>query len=1578
MMGAASAHANPQDGVVRQGVVDIEYNGPKLDIYQHTNRAVVDWRSFNIAPNEHTQFHQPSSSSTILNRVTDGNPSQILGRLSANGNVILINPNGVFFGKDSVVDVNGLLATSADILNTDFMNGDLRFMQAGNPNAKVINDGTITAREAGLVGLVAPHVENNGHIVAKLGRVELISGDRFTLDMFGDGLLSFDVSDAVQSQKIIHTGTIEADGGTVILSAAAGKNIVESLIEIKGEIKAPSVAQKNGRIVISAASNMKNNAASIVQTDGVKINVSGQGAGQTGGDVSITADAVILQNETIIDASGDAGGGTILIGGDYLGQGEIQNALLSAVDKNVVLNADAITDGNGGKIVIWADKITEFFGNIFARGGASSGDGGFVEVSGKEFLNYRGYTDTRAANGETGMLLLDPADIVIRDGTGDGAADGTTTFSGNPSATAGTILAGDVGPSLIFQSELEGIAAATNISLAATNSIVIEDLANDALNFAQTSGRSVTFNAGAGGITMQDTNDVIFTAGGAINFITTGNLVVGGIESNGGLVTFNIDGSGDVFGVIAGAGGVTKTGAGDVNFHGANTYSGNTTITNGGLFVTADLGLGTSLLIMNGGTFGAFDNAVTLANDVRLNVNSSGVIAGDQDITFDGIVTNFNGNRTLTVNNTGMTTFANEIHLSQNATNRTLTINGTGDVTISGSLIKGGGGTNASNFTKAGAGNLYLTGTSSYTGTTTLSNAGTLFVNSQASLGGDGLVSLNGGGIGSDVDVTLTNAMRLNNNSRIEGSGNMTFTGAFTNFGGSRTLTSNSTGVTTLAGTVSLSNDATNRTLTITGSGDVVIDGDITNGGSANSSFTKNGTSTVTMNGNNSFTSNLTISNGILYINGTNANATTTINTNGILQVNNDNALGATALLTMAGGTLEGGGFGNITIGNEIRHSTNSIIGGSSDLTLAGIFVNSGGNRTLTINNTANTIFDGDIHMSDSTTNRTVTFAGTGDVILNGNMIKGGGGSDASNFTKTNTGTLYWNGLGTYTGSTNINNGTVQLGASERIDNASGLSINADGVLDLDGHTETVNALTNNGLLLIGNGGSLITNGTQNHINGLIQGTDGTLRSLTAGAITATNVANDMQGQWEIDTTGTVNVINGGDFIVGNVQGSTIILGSDTGNLTLNGQVTATNIGGIVVRLYTTGVFTNNFGAASIDINPASRFLIFSNDSTADTRGGLTGFNRYGCTYNAGAPSCAVGTDIPAAGNGFYMIDAPTLTITGISADNRVYDATTGATLSGVATVDGVLNGDTITFDDGAVTVTFDDKNVGNSKDVTVAGYALTGTNHGYLFVQPTGFSANITPYDLAVTGLTADNKVYNGLLNAPLLGAAAITPLGLDDVTLQGAASGSFANKTVENGKAVTVSGLSITGTDIGNYNLVMPAGLTADITQRPLTVSSFTAANKIFDGNNNATVTSYSFDSAIAGDSILLNNFNATFDDAEIGNNKIVTLNSANFLGADSGNYNFVLGAPTSLASITAEQTGIALPNSYSFVSQQTRGLDEENNSAVQSGNYNFYSQTQSFLSRLFSGFLSVDPYLIALYDLDNIEDRDLRESY
>ena len=241
-----------------------------------------------------------------------------------------------------------------------------------------------------------------------------------------------------------------------------------------------------------------------------------------GGTVQVLGDFVSLLENATIDVSSETSGGQVFIGGNFQGRNSLVNAIRTYIDSSVTINADALTNGNGGRVIVWADEVTGFYGSISARGGSVSGNGGFVEVSGKEHLIFRGNVDTNAVNGFTGTLLLDPTNIIIANGSGDGGEDGTDTFAGNNSGVAGSILStplseiDDTAPTTIFESELEGLSGDTNVILQATNNITLEDLADDELTFAPGSGViALTADAdrnGVGDFVMEDASVVFASA----------------------------------------------------------------------------------------------------------------------------------------------------------------------------------------------------------------------------------------------------------------------------------------------------------------------------------------------------------------------------------------------------------------------------------------------------------------------------------------------------------------------------------------------------------------------------------------------------------------------------------------------------------------------------------------------------------------------------------------------------------------------------------------------------------------------------------------------------------------------------------------------------------------------------------------------------------------------------------------------------------------------------------------------------------------------------------------------------------
>ena len=379
---SSTAYGLPQGGSVAAGNATITSSGPVAIVTQGSDRAVIDWKGFDVGAGEKVEFHQPSAASVTFNRIHDQRPSEIFGRISANGQVILSNPNGMLFGRDSRIDVAGLVATSASTGTDAFMRGGrLALDQAGHPDARIINRGTITAKEAGLVALVAPSVENTGTITARLGLVQLAGAETATVDLFGDGLVAVAVTGKTASTSVTQSGRITA--GRIALTAKDAAHLVESVVNTTGVLEASDArAEKGGTVVF-------------------------------GGRIELTGRDVTISEGAALHADGRDGGGIIKLGGGWQGRGTIKNARNTTIGKGAVVTANAREKGQGGIIAVWADQATRFGGRIEARGGPKGGNGGSVETSGKEQLGVTGTVDASAPQGTGGEWLLDPRDVTI-------------------------------------------------------------------------------------------------------------------------------------------------------------------------------------------------------------------------------------------------------------------------------------------------------------------------------------------------------------------------------------------------------------------------------------------------------------------------------------------------------------------------------------------------------------------------------------------------------------------------------------------------------------------------------------------------------------------------------------------------------------------------------------------------------------------------------------------------------------------------------------------------------------------------------------------------------------------------------------------------------------------------------------------------------------------------------------------------------------------------------------------------------------------------------------------------------------
>ena len=531
---SGAALANPTNPTVVHGTATFQQAGNILNVTNSAN-AIINWGSFSISVGELTRFIQPSALSAVLNRVTGQDPSVILGALQSNGRVFLVNPNGIVFGAGAQIDVAGLVASTLNLSNEDFLNNRMRFTD-GVGAGSVVNQGQITG---GSVYLVGNAVTNNGLITSPNGEVVLAAGN--SVELVNPGTPNLRVEVTAPANEARNLGTISAEAGRI--------GIYAGLINNSGTLNASSAVVEGGRILLKAAKNVNVAAAGRINASGtsggvidiqagdttlVEGEITATGSSGTGGTVHVLGDKVGLIGHARIDASGEAGGGTVLVGGDYQGANPgINNAFRTYVGENVSIHADAITEGDGGKVIVWADDITRYYGNISARGGAQGGDGGFAEVSGKRMLDFQGAANLGAAQGATGTLLLDPENIQIESGG---------LVSSALETLLGLLGAGTFADGQLLFTEASGQTIAINPSVlnASTANIVLQ--ANSAIDvndpvFLANNGVSITLEAGG----YLNVNGSITTRGGAITLVSgAGNPPLqseGALNINAGLDT---------------------------------------------------------------------------------------------------------------------------------------------------------------------------------------------------------------------------------------------------------------------------------------------------------------------------------------------------------------------------------------------------------------------------------------------------------------------------------------------------------------------------------------------------------------------------------------------------------------------------------------------------------------------------------------------------------------------------------------------------------------------------------------------------------------------------------------------------------------------------------------------------------------------------------------------------------------------------------------------------------------------------------------------------------------------------------
>ena len=647
---APAAYSLPTGERTLFGKVEVSRpTSTSMNIDVKTQTAGSSFLGFSVQRGEAVNIQQLGPSSTYLIKDIGGKPSDIFGSLTANGQIFLSNTSGVLFGPNASVNVGALFATSLTIKDQDFKAGRYVWFNPGDSKGvETQRDGEQRAviNATSYAVLAGPQVKNDGLIVAHAGTVALAAGNRVSLDMVGDGLIKVNVDEAALNASAINSGRIEADGGNVLLTARSANALLDTVVNNSGVIRANSLIERNGEIILDGGS------AGVVSNAGT-LQAAGTDAGTVGGTVKVLGQYVGLFDGSKIDVSGDAGGGDVAVGGDFHGAGPDPNASRAYVSRGASINADAVNSGDGGRVVVWSDNGTTFYGSVSARGGARFGDGGTVEVSGKHALTYAGMTDLRAAKGTAGTLLLDPDEITITHdtaanttgigcadtggGTGTCAdpnvnADATGPFS-DTTATTGVLTDGTLNAQLGFANVT--VTTSTD-GITANNDVVINASANTlALNSATYITLGGTYNAPlslAFQTTLDLTNNPALNAGATALGAGTGSVIKGS-----GRTYVLTDGTPDAgtSGAVSWTDiGAVDDSAGTVDFNTSGSLTGNV---NAGTLDFTGYGSGVTLDISNQTVTGVGGTAI--ASNVDANgLRSNSVTGSGASYTLDDAV----------------------------------------------------------------------------------------------------------------------------------------------------------------------------------------------------------------------------------------------------------------------------------------------------------------------------------------------------------------------------------------------------------------------------------------------------------------------------------------------------------------------------------------------------------------------------------------------------------------------------------------------------------------------------------------------------------------------------------------------------------------------------------------------------------------------------------------------------------------------------------------------------------------------------------------------------------------------------
>ena len=1337
---AAAAQTLPTGGQVVRGAGSIQTQGSAMVVQQDTARLVTDWQSFSIGRGASVRFVQPSAGSVALNRVVGDNASAIFGNLSANGHVYLQNPNGVLFAPGARVDVGSLVATSLNADVDAFMTGHLRLEQGAAPAGRVVNQGTLKAAPGGLLLLAGPQVDNQGSMLAPGGTAALAAGRSVHVDATGAGLVSIQVPEAAVGAALTQRGRIVADGGTVSLQVAAADAARRVVMQVDGLVRARRVENRGGQIVLVGGD------SGIVEAGG---QLDAQGVRGAGGDVKVLGERVALLDGARLDASGAEGGGQVLVGGNYQGRGPAPNARAAYVAPGATLDASATRRGDGGEVVVWADGHTTYLGQARATGGPQGGDGGLVEVSGKQTLDFQGGADLRAPMGRRGQLLLDPATIEIG-----------TVADVNDDATTGDDLDSALNPDRpnLFVDTFPGatsyITAAKVASLLASTDVSLQ--ASDAVNV------TAPLTVAPGGANSTLTLQAPSVSVGASMALQNASLAIGGLPSGGNPTASDS---------VSLAANVSTNHSVDITA--TNIYLNSGTL-------TADT------VAMRSGGYGS------VAQGAFQSIVANHVVAGEPAKAFNEVELIGVSNRIRALSlwveptegppgdATVFNALDNAFDLSGSAT--TLYVQSVSGITQSAPLV-----TNQLTVLVGDA--------DPVTGAVRLDNPANQIdqldfsVASSISVVTSGALDV----VASPVPVTAGGAVHLVSGGLFTLAGDMA--APEIEIQGAGFQIPNPT-----------------HSLTLTGSGGrfLVTSTDFTLDDYGSTGF-----------GSSSGEFNFVVFGGYTGSVPATGNGLVT-NQAGTLQIDHadlgdvSRPYDRTTALSL---TATGGAGATVGLESGTRLPALSVVE-SYEAALSGNFLTptAGSNKgfdLLASNATTTTGGDGD---SFSVTYYGLQIpaysrpAGPGQVpaiseVTPLSLVVSGVAAVNKVYDATTVASLTGSATVTPLAGDTVTVGGTPVADFNDKNVGNGKPVTVTGYALAGGDAGNYTVVQPSGLSADITPATLVLSGLT-AANKVYDATVAASLSGTAsvsplgddvvvlsGSATGAFADKNVGSAKPVTVTGyTLGGADGGNYVVAsNLFADITPLGLAIMGVTASGKVyDATTVAAL---LGTAGVAPLAGDTVTVGGTPVARF----GDKNVGTGKSVTvtGYTLGGgdaSNYTAIQPTGLVADITPLS-----------LAVSGVAAANKVYDATTAASLTGSATVT-PLAGDTVTVG-GTPVADFNDKNVGNGKPVTVTGYALAGGDAGnYTVAQPSGLRADITPKALLPEGVVALNRVQNGGVDvevdassASLLGVLPGDRVLLDVVSAAGVVDSPDPGRN----KPVTLIGFSLLGPDARNYSL-------------------------------------------------------------------------------------------------------------------------------------------------------------------------------